>query len=98
MRPSQILHQHRAELPTIMARYPMFANLRVFGSVARGDDTEDSDLDFLVDPGPGATMFDLGGLHNDFEELLGIQVHIVTSGEHLRASFKEAIARDAVSI
>ena len=98
MLPSQILHQRRAEVLAIMTRYPNLANLRVIGSVARGEDTEGSDIDFIVDPIHEATLFDVGGLHEDLEELLGVQVHITTTGEHLRTSFKEAIARDAVSV
>ena len=98
MLPSQILHRYRAEVLEIMKRYPVLTNLRVIGSVARGEDTEDSDIDFIVDPSPGATLFDVGGLLEDLEELLGVPVHITTTGDHLRMSFREAIARDAVSI
>jgi predicted nucleotidyltransferase len=47
MLPSKLLHQHRAVVLAIMQRYPMFANLRIIGSIARGEDTEDSDIDFL---------------------------------------------------
>ena len=98
MLPSQILQNRRAEVLEVMTRYPKLANPRIIGSVARGEDTEDSDIDFIVDPDPGATLFDVGGLREDLEELLGVAVHITTSGEHLRASFKEVMARDAVSV
>ena len=98
MLPSQILRKHRAEVLEIMKRYPKLANLRVIGSVARGEDIEGSDIDFIVDPISGATLFDVGGLREDLEELLGVSVHITTSGDHLRTSFKEAIARDAVNV
>jgi uncharacterized protein len=47
------------------------SNPRVFGSVLRGGDTESSDLDILVDPLPGATLFDLGGFQIALQELLG---------------------------
>jgi predicted nucleotidyltransferase len=56
MRPSQILQNRRAEVLEIMKRYPRLSNLRVFGSVARGEDAENSDVDFLVDLAPGATL------------------------------------------
>jgi predicted nucleotidyltransferase len=49
-------------------------NPRVFGSVLRGRDTESSDLDILVDPLPGTTLFDLGGLQIALEELLAMPV------------------------
>ena len=98
MLPSQRLHAHRAELLEIMGRYPMLSNLRVVGSVARGEDTEDSDLDLLVDPAPGATLFDLGGLREDLEELLGVPVDLISTRSHMDEHMKTAIARDAVRI
>jgi len=98
MLPSQILKMHRAEVLEIMTRYPMFTNLRVFGSVARGEDTEGSDIDFLVDPLPDATLFKLGGLYEDFEELLGVAVHITLTNENIKSSLKFAIDRDAINV
>ena len=56
-------------------------NPRVFGSVLHGTDIDGSDLDLLVDPMPGATMFDLGGLQVALEELLGVPVDVVTPGD-----------------
>ena len=57
------------------------ANLRVFGSVLRGADIDGSDLDLIVDPLPGATLFDLGGLQIELEELLGVRVDLLTPGD-----------------
>jgi hypothetical protein len=48
------------------------------GSVLHGNDTDASDLDLLVDPMPGATLFDLGGLQDELEQLLGVKVDVVT--------------------
>jgi hypothetical protein len=48
------------------------------GSVLHGNDTDASDLDLLVDPMPSATLFDLGGLQDELEELLGVRVDVVT--------------------
>ena len=96
MLPSQILHEHRAEVLEVMKRYPMFAHLRIIGSVARGEDTEDSDIDFLVDALSNATLCDLGGLIEDFEEILGISVDIMTTGAHINGYMKTTIERDAV--
>jgi predicted nucleotidyltransferase len=48
------------------------------GSVLHGNDTDASDLDLLVDPMPGATLFDLGGLQDELEQLLGVMVDVVT--------------------
>lgn len=52
-------------------------NLRIFGSVARGAATAESDLDLLVDLEPGATLIDLGAFQIDMEELLGRRVDVV---------------------
>jgi len=53
-------------------------DIRVFGSVARGDDAAQSDIDFLVDMEPGRSLFDMGGLLMDLETLLGCKVDVVT--------------------
>ena len=98
MLPSELLHQHRAEVLEIMKRYPMISNVRIVGSVARGEDTENSDIDFLVDTAPGTTLFDIGGLYEDFEELLGVPVSIITSGPHLGECMQMSMERDAVCL
>ncbi|MDQ0454411.1 putative nucleotidyltransferase [Rhizobium paknamense] len=54
------------------------SNPRVFGSVARGDDADESDIDLLIDPAPSTTLFDLGGLQEELQELLGCRVDLVT--------------------
>jgi len=53
-------------------------NLRIFGSVARGDNREDSDVDFLVEFDQGRSLLDLIGLRLDLQDLLGVSVDIVT--------------------
>ena len=65
MLPSELLHIHREEVLGILARYPMISNVRIVGSVARGEDTENSDIDFLVDTASGTTLFDVGGLYHE---------------------------------
>lgn len=80
MRPSEVLDRHRDEIKALLARYPV-TNPRIFGSVADGSDGEGSDLDILVDALPKATLFDLGGLHSELEDLLGIRVDLVTPRE-----------------
>ena len=80
MKPSAVLNRQR-EVIRQLARSHRAANPRVFGSVASGNDREDSDLDLLVDALPGATLFDLGELQADLEELLGIRVDVVTPGD-----------------
>lgn len=79
LRPSEILAEHRKEALEI-ARSHKVTNVRVFGSVARGEDTPDSDIDLFVDLEPGATLFDLAELRLDMVELLGVEVDVVPSG------------------
>jgi predicted nucleotidyltransferase len=98
MLPSEHLHIHREAILEILGRYPRLSNLRVVGSVARGEDTEDSDIDFFVDTAPGATYFDIGGLYNDLEDLLGIPFDIIISGDHLHEYMRMTIERDARAI
>lgn len=54
------------------------SNVRVFGSMARGEANPDSDVDFLVDLEPGRSLFDLGVLQADLEDLLGRRVDVTT--------------------
>lgn len=77
---SQIYSRCRKEIREITDRYPV-TNVRVFGSVARGDDCDTSDLDLLVDPLPSATLFDLGGLQDELQSLLKVKVDLLTPGD-----------------
>jgi len=70
------------------------ANPRVFGSVLHGTDQEGSDLDLLVDALPGATLFDLGGLQDELETLLGIRVDVRTPMD-LPPSFRTQVLAQA---
>lgn len=69
-------------------------NVRLFGSVARGDARNDSDIDFLVDLAPGRSLLDLGGLLMDLQSLLGRPVDIVTEAG-LRPRIRPQVLRDA---
>ena len=80
MRPSFALAAQRAAVREVTGRFRA-ANPRVFGSCVRGQDTEGSDLDLLVDALPGATLFDLGGLQQTLEEMLGLRVDLVTPAD-----------------
>ena len=72
-------------------------NVRIFGSVARGDDREDSDIDVLVDLESGRSLLDLGGLLMDLRELLGCRVDVVTT-KGLRERIRSRVLREAVSL
>ena len=93
MRPSQALSQHREAVCLAAARYRV-ANPRVFGSALHGNDREGRDLDLLVDPLPGATLFDLGGLQDELQELLGVSVDVLTL-QDLPAKFRDVVAQEA---
>ena len=80
MRPSEALARHRDEVLRIIARYPV-SNPRVFGSVARGEDKEGSDLDLLVERADILTYIDLARLEIELEQLLGVPVGVHTPGE-----------------
>ena len=71
------------------------SRVRVFGSVARGDATASSDVDFLVDLDDGRGLFDLGGLLMDLQELLGCEVDVVTEAG-MRSRVSERVLCDAV--
>lgn len=75
MRPSEALELHRDKVREIIGRYPV-SNPRIFGSAARGDDTEGSDLDLLIHPEGKLTYFDLARLALDLEGLLGCKVDL----------------------
>ena len=98
MLPSQILHNHREEVLEILACYPMISNVRIVGSVARGDDTESRDIDFLVDTAPGTTLFDIGGLREDLVDLLGVPVDIISSKGRMHEYMKMTVERDAIAM
>jgi len=93
MKPSQSLELKRIAVREAAARYQT-VNPRVFGSVIYGRDTEGSDIDLLVDPLPGTTLFDLGGLQVELEELLGVSVDLLTPGD-LPAKFRAQVLAEA---
>ena len=77
MRPSLALQVHRDAIRQIALRHRV-TNVRVFGSVVRGDDTEDSDLDLLVDPTIQTTMMDISKIQWELGQLLAVAVDVVT--------------------
>ena len=77
MKPSEALTAHRDELRHLISRHNV-ERPRVYGSVLTGTDTEESDLDLLVDATPSTTLFTLAGLEYEAEQLLGVQVSVLT--------------------
>jgi len=92
----QLLKEKKAEILRIAEEYGAH-NIRVFGSVARGDSLPDSDVDILVDMDEERSLLDMGGLLMDLQELLGRKVDIVTE-KGLRERIRNRVLRDAVPI
>jgi len=92
MKPSEVLEKNRQAIREATKRFNA-ANPRVFGSVARGEDRADSDLDILVDALPGSTLLTLGGLQDALEQMmLGTSIHLLTPGD-----FPEAVRMRVLS-
>ena len=77
MRTIDIIEERREDILNLASSYGAY-NVRVFGSVARGEDTESSDIDFLVSMEQGRSLLDQAGLLVDLQELLGRKVDLVT--------------------
>jgi predicted nucleotidyltransferase len=75
----QLRLEKRAEIPRLAGLHGCH-NVRVFGSVAAGENQPGSDVDFLVDLEKGRGLLDLGGLLSDLQGLLGVEVDLVESG------------------
>ena len=96
MTAEQLLAEKREAILSVAAEHGAH-NVRVFGSVARGDDSDDSDVDFLVDLEPGRTLLDLGGLVVGLRDLLGRDVDVVTEGS-LYWLLRRRILREAIPL
>lgn len=96
MTTADVLKRHRAEVLRLAAHYGA-TEVRVFGSVARGDADEASDIDFVVRMNPGRSVFDIGGLLMDLQDLLGRRVDVVTE-KGLRPRIRERVLREAVPV
>ena len=93
LKPSTAMDLKRTAVREVASRFRA-SNLRIFGSVLHGTDRDGSDLDLLVDALPGATLFDLGGLHAELEELLGVPVDLLTPAD-LPPKFRAAVLAEA---
>ena len=91
-----LLRRNRDEILKLAATHGA-RNIRVFGSVARGEADEQSDVDFLVDLEQGRSLLDLGGLLMDMQDLLGCRVDVVTE-KGLRPRIRDQVFREAVPL
>lgn len=92
----ELLKEKREEILRIAAKHGA-RNVRVFGSVARGEADEESDIDFLVEMEAGRSLFDLGGLQYELEQLLGRPVDVVTE-RGLKARIRERVLKETVPL
>lgn len=91
-----VLKDKREEILRLCAKHGA-RSVRVFGSVARGQADQHSDVDFLVELEPGRTLLDLGGLQQELEGLLGQRVDVVTV-RGLKARIRDRVLREAVPV
>ncbi len=92
----ELLQTKREDILRTANRYGAF-NVRVFGSVARGEADSESDIDLLVDMEPGRSLLDLSGLLIDLEDMLGCNVDVVTE-RGLRDRIRERVLKEAVAL
>ncbi|KXW57473.1 nucleotidyltransferase family protein [Ferrovum myxofaciens] len=96
MKPSLALASNRDAIRRVVAMHRA-SNPRVFGSVIRGDDTEDSDLDILIDPTPETSLFDIGAIRHELLQLLGVPVDVLTP-KALPENFRATVLAEAVPV
>ncbi|MGN6256042.1 MAG: nucleotidyltransferase family protein [Solirubrobacterales bacterium] len=94
--PGSLLLGARPEISRIAAAHGA-RNVRVFGSVSRGESSGDSDLDLLVDMADGRSLFDLVALSDELEEVLGVDVDVVTE-RSLSPYLRDRILAEAVAL
>jgi hypothetical protein len=92
----ELLQAKREEILRSAAKHGAY-NVRIFGSVARREADADSDVDFLVEMEPGRSLFDLGGLLMELQELLDRDVDVVTE-KGLRQRIRERVLTEAVPL
>lgn len=96
MRVEKLIYSNRQRILRIAEKHGV-ENIRIFGSVARGEAGIHSDIDFLVDLEHGRTLLDLGGLMMDLKDLLGRKVDVVTE-KGLHWSIRDQVLKEAVHL
>lgn len=96
MKPSEALNKNRVQIRQIVASHHA-SNARVFGSVAKGEDTNQSDLDILIEPTNETTLFDIGAIRRKLKDLLGVTVEVLTPNS-LPDHFREEVIASSVPV
>jgi len=91
-----LLQARREEILKVCARYGA-RNVRVFGSVARGEADEQSDIDLIVEFEPGRSLLNHAGLWLELQELLGVKVDVVSS-RGIKARIRERVLQEAIPL
>ena len=92
----RLLNEKRGDIFRIAAKHGAH-NVRIFGSVARGEAGPDSDIDFLIDVGPATSSWFPAGLILDLEEILGCRVEVVTE-RALNPHIRDYVLHEAVAL
>jgi predicted nucleotidyltransferase len=96
MSPETILKARRYQILNLCAKYGA-SNVRVFGSVARGEADESSDIDLIVDFDPERSLLDHAALWLELQELVGVRVDVVSS-RGLKPRIRERVLQEAVPL
>jgi len=96
MTPEELIATHREAILALASKHGA-EHVRLFGSAARGEADDESDIDFLVDMQPGRSLLDLGGLVVELTELLGREVDVVTP-RALKERIRERVMAEAVTL
>jgi predicted nucleotidyltransferase len=96
MRPSIPYQEHREAIRQIVERHHA-RNPRIFGSVLHGQDTDESDLDILIDTTEETSLFDVGAIRAELIELLGVKVDVLTPGA-LPDRWRNEVLREAQAL
>jgi predicted nucleotidyltransferase len=96
VKPSDALRINRAAIREVVKAHRA-SNVRVFGSVAHGDDTNSSDLDILIDPTPETTLLDIGAIRHELRTLLGVPVDVLTPMA-LPDKYRDSVLAEAVPV
>ncbi len=96
MKPSDAWIRNRVAIRKVVESHRA-KNARVFGSVLRGQDTEASDLDILVDPTPDTSLMDIAAIQLELEQILGVRVDVLTP-KSLPDSFRRQVLEEAVQV
>lgn len=89
MKPYRDFRMNRDLLRLIFDRYPMFSNFRLTGSAGQYEDRDGDDLDFYFDADSSATLFDIGSLQTDLENIFSVDVDLISSSREVARFYEE---------